>query len=1245
MNCPNCGFDNPPEMNFCGMCGTRLKTTCLNCHQANPYMFKFCGHCGVSLQPCELAADEAEATTLPDQAVTPIAESVSTLEGERRLATVLIADVKGSTNLLEQLGTEAWVELMNRVLQILEAEVYRFGGQVDQFRGDGLVAFWGTRLVHEDDPERAILAALAMQREIKAFAAQLAEQRGIQLQLRIGINSGEVIVAQIGERSQHSEDTAMGEAIALAARMEAAAEPGTVLVSENTFHLVQGHFKWQALGQITVKGISNPIAIYRPLEPRAAVSRSRRLHLYGLSSHLVGRREQFQAIRKCLEKLYTGQGGVVMISGNEGTGKSELVAVVRSRDQRDRSIVSKTLAESELLRVLPSPTWLFGQCRSFEQTRPGAMWVDLLYNWLGRQDGECETNAGDCLCDRAVALWGEQSEAYYPYLARFLNLPLPPETEARMALLDAEGLWQRILLALRKWLEAMIEQGPLILVFDDVHWADTRSLELLQACLPMCEQHPLLLILIVRQDRASMIRPLCTLLEREFAHLLTSLELPPLTPEQSEAMIDNLLGSGALDADLRALIVRKAEGNPYYIEELIQMLIRNGVLVRDEQTGRWLTTCAVESLDLPDTVRGLLQATMEGLSPDERHVLQVAAVIGPTFWFNVLAHLLDDGAQLERRLLALEDAQVIRADGTTPELGREYAFQSNMLREAAYDSLLSSLRIAYHLKTAQYMEQFFGLDTSPRYYTFLAYHYHCAGVISKELFYALQAAEHARAIYANQEALHQYTCALRLLDEMEARTRDETRLYVIRTQRFEALSGRRQVLLRLGRVEESIHDARALLDLAEQLNDDPVWMIDALLQQPGVAGWNSIPQLQDGILLTERALTLARQIGDRQRELRCLSVVAHQLLSLNDPRAGEVSESALSLAHELGDRQAEMSILTGMASVYMWGDQQARGIELAQTALELSRSLDDKISEINLLELMSMAYERQGDYYRMLVEFHERRLHLAVEIGHLPLQANALMHCGQIQALYLGDYMEGLLRLRESERRWRGTGKNLFVLLRLIQIFTEMGNLEAALALIDEARQIDAQTSHDMGHAGMNLVEARLCLAWGGQTYLERALDLCTQTAQLVADRRLLSPQYQMAADCLAAAAHLDLAQQNEVDRQMHHRQALKHSTAALDMYLRLGGVQVIECVSEEILFVHGRALLANGDELRGSEFLHQAYDETVRKHALIPAESVYKQTFLENISLHRKIFQAHQEPFRAILPDIKQMSTYSANT
>ncbi|MCK4316782.1 MAG: zinc ribbon domain-containing protein, partial [Anaerolineae bacterium] len=385
MKCPNCGYDNPPGMKFCGMCGTRLARPCPACNFANPPDFFFCGQCGTPLTK-DPASAQHPSTQAPSPPVTKSPSPPTPLEGERRRATVILTDVRGSTDFLERIGTEAWVEIMNRVLHILEAEVYRFGGEVDQFRGDGLVAFFGATSAHEDDPERAVLAGLAMQRALEPYAAELAGRETIDLLLRVGVNTGEVIVASVGDRRQYSEDTAMGAGIALAARMETAAEPGTVLVSENTYRLVESRFEWEPLGEITVKGVSQPVAVYRPLAPRADAERLHRLQTYGLSIPLIGREVEFRTLKGCVKDLYDGRGGIVLLTGDRGLGKSFLVAEVRQHFARHGAL----LAEAHDRDTSPpaSLTWLRGRCRSYDQSWPYSMWLDLLRGWLGMREGE-----------------------------------------------------------------------------------------------------------------------------------------------------------------------------------------------------------------------------------------------------------------------------------------------------------------------------------------------------------------------------------------------------------------------------------------------------------------------------------------------------------------------------------------------------------------------------------------------------------------------------------------------------------------------------------------------------------------------------------------------------------------------------------------------------------------------------------------------------------------------------------------
>jgi class 3 adenylate cyclase/tetratricopeptide (TPR) repeat protein len=1267
MECPNCGFTNPPGNKFCGMCGTRLARACSACGFFNPPDFRFCGQCGAPLvqeadraklpPPPVLAEVEKEASTPAQPPLAPV-ELPTHLEGERRLATVILADVTGSTDLLEQIGTEKWVEIMNRVFHILESEIYRFGGEVDQFRGDGLVAFFGATSAHEDDPERAILASLAMQQALKRYAAELTQQESIDLLLRVGINTGEVIVASVGDRQRHSEDTAMGEAIALAARMETAAEPGTVLVSENTHRLVESQFEWQPLGEITVKGVSQPVAVYRPLTPRIDAQRPDPLQAYGLLAPLIGREAEFDTLKTAVESLSAKRGSVVIVVGDEGMGKSHLVTEVRQHLARDRALLAEAGASDPQPGdlALVEPTWFQGRCRSYDQSSPYSMWLDLLRSWLGMREGEPIEETRDRLRRQCEDLWGHRLDDHYPYLATFLSLPLEeafaeqvkhlsadglpqPFFRADEAAISAgsgsevsEGLRQQFFLTIQSWVEAIASQGPLVLAFEDVHWGDGSSLELLKYCLPLCDHYALLWLILFREERASPAWEFHHRVETEYPHRVSTVTLPPLTEDQSCEFIDQMIGPDALPEETRHLIVSKAEGNPYYIVELIQSLSAQGTLVQDGETGQWRTTRSVTSLDLPDTLQSTLLARIDCcLSTEERRVLQLAAVVGPVFWFNVL-QALDNGAiplkgkSLRAHLTAIQRNQLIHERGRVPELGMEYGFNSTLVRDAVYESLLSGQRAACHLQVAEYLEGLLGLEVPAQHWSAMAYHYRQAGKPRKELFYTVQAAEQAKAVYANEEALKLYDRALELLDELESQDSSDTWRYAVRTQRFEVLNGRREVLALMGDFDAMWADAEALLALARQLADDPVWLIDALLEQPGVAYWRSNTNLDEAISMAEQALALAQQVGDQHREMQSLMAIAQQRYWTNDPQAQEFADRALDIARQLGDRRSEVGILVGLGHAYTSIDPQ-RSIEYLEAALPVSQALDDKGTELDILSLIGIQLENSEDYTRRLRECHDVQLRISREIGHRPAQAQALMFCGQIQGLYLGDYEGGLELLEESlDIWWQGMPGELFPLLRIAQIRTVQGQCDQALAILERASQVEGSRETDIASIGLDLVSAILHTAMGGQQNLRIALELATQNRQAFVDNPQLSQQYQMVAACEACAAHLGLAKTvlDAAEREHHTRQALESSRAALAIYESFGYVRPIECVSEEILYRHSLALTANGQHAEAAEYRQQAYDEMMRKHNLIPANSPFRRSYLENIPLHRDIRAAY---------------------
>jgi len=878
----------------------------------------------------------------------------------------------------------------------------------------------------------------------------------------------------------------------------------------------------------------------------------------------------------------------------------------------------------------------------------------MLRSWLGIRPDEPHEQTRDRLHQQAEVLWGDQADEYYPDLATLLSLPLEADHAEHIQRLDADSLRQQFFLTLRSWVDALTQQGPVVLTFSDMHWVDATSLDLLRYCLPLCDYTDLLWLFVFRPDRTSQVWEFRYYVETEYPHRLTTLTLEPLTTEQSREMIAELIGPGVLPEATQDLIVSKAEGNPYYIQELVRALIFEGILVRDPEEGNWRTTQAVTTLTLPDSLQSLLLANIDRLTPEEQHVLQIASVVGTVFWYKIVEVLAAQPERVKAHLTALQRAQLIRERGRAPELGIEYVFRSSLIRDAAYERLLSAQRTGYHLRIAEYVESHCcradATQPSPQFYGAMAYHYRHAGLPEKELDYVLKGAEHAKHIYANAEAGKQYTRALEILDALESEAKDEARRRTIRAQRFSVLNERRAVFYLMGQFEAMWADAKALLPLAEQLSDDPTFTIDALLQQPGVADYQCKEEIEAGIPMAQQALALAQELGDRRREMESLIAIVNHRLALSDPEWQPLAERALELARQLQDEHYEARFLIGMGGIFAFSDEPTLSMEYleAAAALAMCQGLDDKITQMSLLNLLGLEFERNGDYYRLLTEYQQERLNISREIGHRPNESKALQACGRIQGIYLGDYQGGLALLEECRRILVGSRDEVFPLFHIAQIQSEQYQYTEALASLERVRSI-GEPVQDRGLASLKLVWAILYNALGDEAHLHMALELAEEVQQLARQSPLVSRQYEMAALCKATAAHLklavlakDAATAKPGAVYEHLDSALHTAQKALDLYQTFGFVQITECVSEEILFRYSQALTANEQQEEATKYLRRAYDEMARKHALIPTDSYFRRTYLENILLHQEIRAAYATRVGLILTESGQVPQLS---
>jgi len=1210
------------------MCGTRLVWVCQVCSFTNPGNFRFCGLCGKSLAENQGKTNPQTIPPvyLPEES-TPRPRLETThkdipLEGGRRIVTALVTDLTGSTTLLEKMGTEAWVTLMNRILRLLETEIYRFGGQVHQFRGDGLVAFFGASAAHEDDPERAILAGLSMQRSFRAFASQVKENQGLQLLLRVGISTGEVILSGVGNQRQHSEGAPLGKAVIAAAKMESAAQPGTVLVSQDSYQLVSDQFEWQPVEKTAGEVASLPVDGHRPVQPCSKDSFSKQSVRF--SSPIIGRDAEFQVLVDSINNLLDSRGGIVSISAEKGMGKSFLINEVYNSLNRQASLLTETGNKSpgfgEVSRFMV-------RSHSYDQLVPYAIWIDLLNQWLEIKGDEPEEKKRKILKNKAGLLWGEkQASEYIPYLAAFLSFTPNEAEKERMKYLDPGGLRLQFFTTLRSWIATLSKLSPLIIFFSDLHWANSSSLELLIYCLPVCEIEQVLWMLTFKPDRTSPVWSFQHYLTTNFPHRLVSLNLAPLTGEQAEEFINNIIGEGSLPRQTLELIVKNAEGNPYYIQELIQSLVNQGLLDQDVETNQWHTTRAITSIDMPGSLHSLLLAQVDQLNPEERVILQMASVIGSDFWLNALQVLVPETDRLKQNMIVLQRAQLIIERGDVPELGMQYSFKSALLHDTVYETLLSDQRAACHLKVAEYLENTFNVEFFLQHFGLLAYHYAQARNSKKELFYTLQFAEQAKKIYANGEALELYNRAIELLDEIESIIDPANRQAVLST-RFEVIKERLDLYELTGQIDQRTDDAVSLLPLAEQLNNEPAWLVDALLLQPGVASWTSKEECLAGLPLAQKAQDLSLQMGDEQRILQSLWVSMQQKIFLGDPGWKDIGEEALKLARQVKDLPFEARFLLALGSTYSWSDQPDKGMDYLTAAIPICAAQGDRITQVNLLDRMGLKLVRIGDYYRLLKDHHEKRLKISLEIGYTLGEISALTSCGQVQGIYLGDYDGGITWLEAAKYKSIGLSQVIIADLCLVQIFVALEKFEKARDALRMIDQVDEEDLFYNMRAGLLLVKAVFYNHVGTSEFdFKKVVNLTCQAEDLIAENPMISRQFSMAASCQAVHAHLNLSRvtADPLAQQNHLALALQSSQNALNIFESFGFVQTIECTSEEVYFCHYLALAANDFQEKARNYLFLAYKEMMRKYEMIPWESEFRRTYLENIPLHRQILASY---------------------
>lgn len=750
IRCSKCSFSNIVGAKFCQNCGQLLGRACRSCGNLNTLEANFCNQCGTKFTTDLFDGYNNNLNRLqqstPQALRDKIINAKARMEGERKPVAILFTDIVDSTSIAEKLDPEDWRDIITGAHQLVSQVVYRYEGTIAQLLGDGVLAFFGAPITHEDDPLRAVRAGLEIQEAIQVYQ-QNVKRLAPNFQMRVGINTGLVVVGNIGD-DLHMEYQAIGDAVNLAARVQSLANPGKVLISESTYHGRSQFIECTDLGMVTVKGKAEPVHVYQVLHLKDATPN----YLADKTDiPMVGREKELSQLQDLTAAVKAGIGRIAIISGEPGVGKSRLVSEWRA-----------TLESSEQIEI----GWVEGHCLSYSQSIAYHLVNDSLRSMAGLAVTLNHADTLLALQKFIQDLLGENWVETYALLGHLLSLPLEQDVLVHIRGLDPVTLQAHYVTALQKILNAMAVQKPLVLLCEDLHWADPSSVEILIRLLPLTREVPLFFCFTSRPDQDTPGWQLILAAREKLGAGLAEIFLQPLSIAATNQMVSTLLAASELPEKVKQLVLNKSEGNPLFVEEIVRMLVERDALIRENDT--WIIQKNLDLLEIPDNLKRLVLSRIDRLGEEPKRVLRVASVIGREFALKVLEQVYSNQDQdfkhgkMTAHLSLLEYANLIKLATVHPDL--RYLFYHAVIQEAAYEAMLKADRRVLHRMVAETLEQIFP-DRLDDLAATLGYHFGKGEVRDKAVIYLTQAAQQAQARYANQEAIGLYYSAIELVEQ------------------------------------------------------------------------------------------------------------------------------------------------------------------------------------------------------------------------------------------------------------------------------------------------------------------------------------------------------------------------------------------------------------------------------------------------------------------------------------------------
>jgi class 3 adenylate cyclase len=838
MKCTKCHIENPDDNKFCRECGTALVSACTNCGNNLLAGDKFCGKCGHKV------VEEAKEET-----------AQLTSEGERKHVTVLFSDLSGYTAMSEKLDPEEVKEITGRIFGEISKIIAKYDGFVEKYAGDAVMALFGVNQAKEGDPVRAVMSAKEIHDAVNTLSPQYEEKIGQPLSMHTGINTGLVVTGELDvERGTHG---VAGDTINVAARLSSEASAGDILIDHETFKHTEGYFQFEDLAPVQLKGKKNAVRIHLFLAIKDQPQKVHRLH--GLRAELIGRKAEMAHLSEALDSLRQGKGAIYSIIGTAGTGKSRLVEEFKT---------SLDLKEVQ---------WLQGHAFPYAQNIPYIPLIDLVSKAIRIDEGDSPEKVKEKLESGLEALIVEK-QGVAPYIGSLYALDYP----------EIEGVspefWKAELQkAVLKLLTALAQRAPTIICLEDLHWADPSTIELVHFLLSEI-RHPVLLLCVYR--------PVISLFSfhqiKGMALPHQELNLQDLSLSEAQNMVESLLQTDTVPADLQQFIRNKVEGNPFYLEEAINSLIESKILV--PENGNWKVAGPITESEISATIQGVISARVDRLEHESKRILQEASVIGRSFYHEILKRISEIKDNIDANLRGLERFDLIKTKSIQPYL--EYIFKHALTQEVVYNGLLKKERREIHERIGYVIEELFR-DRLPEFYETLAFHFKNGCSVDKAVYYLTKSGEKSLRRYSVDESHQSYREAFEILTAVENEGTENRELLIKLIVDWALVYYYRGDFKGLNELLEAHETIAETLDDQATLGMFCAWFGLVLYFRA---------RSKDSYLYLNKALEIGRELGD-------LKITAHASAWLASPSTDiglfEEAIKHATRAHELAKKMPE----------------------------------------------------------------------------------------------------------------------------------------------------------------------------------------------------------------------------------------------------------------------------------------------------------------------------------------------------